>query len=272
MTKTLFPLATIVLVAIQGCSTVPTTSPVTAPQQARVVRTAPPAPPAPPIPQAPTVRTAPLSIAAPSKPVQIQPLEPSYPGTYEEQYQGSYQDGYQSNTQGNYPGSYNSQYPQDGYPQGSYSQDSYSQDPYSQSQWPSTSEYPQQDGYTSDTADSYSQSMPIEPPPRQSAVVNSILAQADTQQGSGKLDQAAASIERGLRIEPRNAVLWGQLAALRVEQNRPDQAEALAKKAIRFAQGNGSLLKSNWLTIAAARRLNGDPSGASTAERTAAQY
>lgn len=113
---------------------------------------------------------------------------------------------------------------------------------------------------------------PVQMETQESPVVVSLLAQADQQSGSGNLDRAAASVERGLRIEPRNARLWSRLAQIRIEQKRPQQAEALAKKSNRFARGNRSTLAKNWKIIAAARTLSGNTKSAAEASSTAELY
>ncbi len=90
--------------------------------------------------------------------------------------------------------------------------------------------------------------------------------------GQGELARAAALIERALRIEPRNARLWARLAQIRFEQQRYQQAEALARKSIRFAQGRAALLAENWRLIARARGKRGDEKGKSRAQAQAARY
>lgn len=60
--------------------------------------------------------------------------------------------------------------------------------------------------------------------------VASLLAKVDTQQIGGHWEQAAALLERALRIEPRNAHLWHRLAQVRLQQERYAQAASLARK------------------------------------------
>ena len=87
------------------------------------------------------------------------------------------------------------------------------------------------------------------------------------QQADGDTDQAAATLERALRIEPRNPQLWSQLAAVRLDQQRWSQAEQLAQKSNRLAGQDRGLLIDNWRVIAEARRGAGDSAGAREAER-----
>lgn len=111
-------------------------------------------------------------------------------------------------------------------------------------------------------------------PPAQpgNPVLVGLLAQADQNMFDGRHDQAAAAIERALRIEPKDAQLWKRLASIRLEQKRPHQAESTAKKSIRLAQGDWGLLADNWLIIAEARDLRGDAEGADRAKTKAARY
>lgn len=100
----------------------------------------------------------------------------------------------------------------------------------------------------------------------QSPAVVALLDNADRQAGSGKLDGAAAALERALRIEPRNAVLWQRLADIRLRQNQPGQAESLALKSNTLAVGDTATQAANWRIIAKARRQGGDTDGARQAD------
>lgn len=76
---------------------------------------------------------------------------------------------------------------------------------------------------------------------------------------------AAAQIDRALRIQPKNAELWHVLAEIRLRQNQPGLAEDLAKKSNTLAKSNAELIKSNWRLISDARRQQGDGPGAQDA-------
>lgn len=110
------------------------------------------------------------------------------------------------------------------------------------------------------------------PPPRNSPAVIALIGQADKAQQAGDLALAAAKIERGLRIMPHDARLWHKLARIRLAQDRPQQAESLAKKSNSLARGNRKLLFANWMTIAEARELRGDKKGKARAQREARKY
>lgn len=82
---------------------------------------------------------------------------------------------------------------------------------------------------------------------------------------AGDLDAAAASLERGLRIAPRDPHLWQRLAQVRLEQGDARQAEELARRSLGLSGANTALRIRNWEIIAQARRLQGDGEGASRA-------
>ena len=101
--------------------------------------------------------------------------------------------------------------------------------------------------------------------PSRNPAVTALLEKAEVQTSAGQLNQADASLERALRIEPRNPALWQQLARLRFEQGLFSQAENLARKSNSLAAGNRSLRKENWNIIAQARNALGDVQGAQQA-------
>ena len=57
----------------------------------------------------------------------------------------------------------------------------------------------------------------------QESVIVALLDDADNLANAGKSDQAADTIERALRIEPRNAFLWHRLALIRIQQQQWQQ-------------------------------------------------
>ena len=88
-------------------------------------------------------------------------------------------------------------------------------------------------------------------------------ARADA--AAGKLSTAAASIERALRIEPRNPRLWQELARVRLKQGDYAQAESTAARSNSWAGGDSGLRAENWRLIAQAREARGDTEGARSA-------
>jgi tetratricopeptide (TPR) repeat protein len=111
-------------------------------------------------------------------------------------------------------------------------------------------------------------------PPTQSSnntAVIALLNKAQYQSTAGRLDEARANLERALRIEPRNAVLWQELARVRLEQGQYRQAENLAAKSNVLAGTNRYLQAKNWRIIGEARSRRGDLQGARQAFEKAEQ-
>lgn len=102
--------------------------------------------------------------------------------------------------------------------------------------------------------------------------VLALYGQAQQQQGTGALEQAANSLERAMRLAPRNPFLWDALARLHLKMQQPDQAQNAAYKAISLADNNPNILRGSWLTIAASRQALGDASGAASAQANAQKY
>jgi len=92
-------------------------------------------------------------------------------------------------------------------------------------------------------------------------------ARADA--AAGRLPNAAASLERALRIEPRNPRLWQELARVRLQQGDFVQAESVATRSNSWAGSDNALRAENWRLIAQAREARGDSAGARTALETA---
>lgn len=95
-------------------------------------------------------------------------------------------------------------------------------------------------------------------------------AQADTK--SGQHEAAGASLERALRIEPRNPWLWLELAQLRLDQGQYAQAITLAGKSNSFAARQSRVQAENWQVIGKARVAQGDSAGAEQAFKLAEDF
>ena len=76
-------------------------------------------------------------------------------------------------------------------------------------------------------------------------------ARADA--AAGRLPNAAASLERALRIEPRNARLWHELAQVRLRQREFAQAESLAARSNSWAGSDAELRAMNDRLVEEAR-------------------
>ncbi len=116
----------------------------------------------------------------------------------------------------------------------------------------------------------------IEAPPKSDMSSNpaivALLDRAQTDSNAGRRDAAGASLERALRIEPRNAWLWHELAQLRLAQGQYAQAITLARKSTSFAARERRLLALNWQVIGKARVALGDSAGAEQAFKLAAEF
>lgn len=108
------------------------------------------------------------------------------------------------------------------------------------------------------------------PPASDKPAVVALLDNARADVEAGRTVAAAASLERALRIEPRNPFIWHELARLRLEEGRYDQAANLALRSNSFANLN-SLRAKNWHIIGEARSRKGDATGAEQAFRRAAE-
>jgi predicted Zn-dependent protease len=101
--------------------------------------------------------------------------------------------------------------------------------------------------------------------------VIALLDRARLDNEAGKRGAAGASLERALRIEPRNAWLWHELAQLRLAQGQYAQAITLAHKSTSLAGRERRLQALNWRVIGNARVARGDSSGAEQAFKLAAE-
>ncbi len=95
-----------------------------------------------------------------------------------------------------------------------------------------------------------------------SPVVRKLLATAGNQRRVGDWGGAASSLERALRIEPRNGRLWSKLAQIRYDQKAWNKAIQLAAKSNTLSGGNTDLLRENWVLMANAYDALGKTSSA----------
>ncbi|WP_419662854.1 hypothetical protein Dvar_33320 [Desulfosarcina variabilis str. Montpellier] len=105
--------------------------------------------------------------------------------------------------------------------------------------------------------------------PSDNTAVIALLSKAGDQSAAGQMDEAGANLERALRIEPRNPVLWHELARVRLAQGRYRQAENMAAKSNVLAGTDSDLKAKNWRIIGEARNRLGDLQGAREAFKKA---
>ena len=111
---------------------------------------------------------------------------------------------------------------------------------------------------------------PPAPPPKQfhlSTASGALVTQAHAQAAGGDLGQASATIERALRIEPDNPLLWIELGRARLADNNPGQADAMGRKALALSTGDATTQASAWQLISDALKAEGKNGEAAEAER-----
>jgi Tfp pilus assembly protein PilF len=115
-----------------------------------------------------------------------------------------------------------------------------------------------------------------EPPPpvvapssKETIAVAGLMDSARAEAAAGNLPAAAASLERALRIEPRNPRLWHELARVRLKQGQHAQAESVAARSNSWAGDDKALRAENWRLIAQSREARGDAEGAKAALESA---
>jgi tetratricopeptide (TPR) repeat protein len=114
---------------------------------------------------------------------------------------------------------------------------------------------------------------PSPPPPSRenhlSPATHSLVTQARTQISHGDLDGASATLDRALRIEPNNPLLWIERGRLRLAESDPHQAEGCGRKALALASGDRSTQAQAGRLLADALRAQGRNPEAIEVERQA---
>jgi hypothetical protein len=105
-----------------------------------------------------------------------------------------------------------------------------------------------------------------------SPAVDSLVLAANQNSSKGDIESATSTIERAIRIEPRNPALLYKLAVLRLKQSKPGLAEDLARKSALLASNNPQLKKHSWLLIAKAREMRNNFQGAKEARAKANKF
>jgi tetratricopeptide (TPR) repeat protein len=89
--------------------------------------------------------------------------------------------------------------------------------------------------------------------PRENTPIAGLMESARADAAAGRLPNAAASLERALRIEPRNPRLWQELARVRLQQGDYAQAENTAARSNSYAGNDSALRAENQRIIDEAR-------------------
>jgi tetratricopeptide (TPR) repeat protein len=105
------------------------------------------------------------------------------------------------------------------------------------------------------------QPQPLPPPvvrePALSPASRALVGQAQAQMASKNYAVAASSIERALRIEPDNALLWIELGKVRQAEGNYVQAENMGRKAASMSVNAPRANSAAWSLIAESLRARG---------------
>jgi predicted Zn-dependent protease len=84
-----------------------------------------------------------------------------------------------------------------------------------------------------------------------------LVSQAQAQRKKGDLPGASVSLDRALRIEPNNPLLWIEMGRLRMDQRNFPQAENMGRKALAMSVGDDRTQSSAWQLISDSLRARG---------------
>ncbi|MEL0168660.1 MAG: tetratricopeptide repeat protein [Pseudomonadaceae bacterium] len=122
---------------------------------------------------------------------------------------------------------------------------------------------------TGTAAPSVSGSSVLQEDEQLSGPVLALLTTARQQESSGDLNGANASLERAMRIAPREPQVLYRLAQVRLHQGDAAQAEQLAQRGLTYASGRPALQAGLWELVAQAREAQGNSAGAEQARQRA---
>lgn len=84
-----------------------------------------------------------------------------------------------------------------------------------------------------------------------------LVTQAQAQRKKGDLPGASVSLERALRIEPSNPLLWIEMGKLRMDQQNYPQAENMGRKALSMSVGDDRTQSAAWQLVGDSLRARG---------------
>lgn len=99
--------------------------------------------------------------------------------------------------------------------------------------------------------------VPRPPAPREnrlSPATRSLVTQARALSAHGDFDGASSTLDRALRIEPNNPLLWIEMGRVRLGESDPHQAEGCGRKALALASGDHGAQKQAGRLLADALR------------------
>jgi len=98
---------------------------------------------------------------------------------------------------------------------------------------------------------------PRAPPATLSPASKALVSQAQGQRRRGDLPGASVSLDRALRIEPSNPLLWIEIGRLRMDQGNFQQAEGMGRKALSMSIADDATQSQAWQLIADSLRARG---------------
>jgi len=99
-----------------------------------------------------------------------------------------------------------------------------------------------------------------------------LLNTAEYQSSNGRLNAAQASLERALRISPKDPEVYRSLGEVHRRLGEYVQAEQMLLKGIAVAAGQSSKLRALWSALAKVRSESGDALGANKAFQKSQSY
>lgn len=96
------------------------------------------------------------------------------------------------------------------------------------------------------------------PPVQEKTAASSLLASAHQAVQAGQFNRAEMTLERALRVEPRNARLWHEMALVKYGQGDYGQTVQFCLKANSLAGRDSALIRQNWQLMSRAYAKMGD--------------
>ncbi|MEJ8569631.1 tetratricopeptide repeat protein [Elongatibacter sediminis] len=107
--------------------------------------------------------------------------------------------------------------------------------------------------------------------PMQNPAVKQLIASARESEKAGRYDAAAVSLERALRIQPRDPEILQFMAEVQIRKQDYPQALNFATRSYDAGPRVGELCSRNWHTISLAYERMGDGGGARRADQRASE-
>lgn len=98
---------------------------------------------------------------------------------------------------------------------------------------------------------------------------SALVGQAHAAGARGDYLTAMSTLERAAHIEPRNPLVWIEIAKVRLASGQPEQAESVARKAVALSEGDQRTLSEGWKQVALALKAQNKNPEAAAAEARA---